>query len=61
MSQMVKSVLGAIAIAKGKALEQGLSAEEVNHIDLCIEIVNEAVAEINKAIEELPAMKELFE
>lgn len=57
MSQMVKSVFGAIAIAKGKALEQGLSAEEVNHIDLCIEIVNEAVEEVNKAIEELPAMK----
>jgi len=57
MSQMVKSVFGAIAIAKGKALEQGLSAEEVNHIDLCIEIVNEAVEGINKAIEELPAIK----
>lgn len=57
MSQMVKSVFGAIAIAKRKALEQGLSAEEVNHIDLCIEIVNEAAEEINKAIEELPAIK----
>tara|TARA_R110002012_G_scaffold287869_1_gene480431 strand:+ start:8133 stop:9530 length:1398 start_codon:yes stop_codon:yes gene_type:complete len=61
MSQMVKSVFGAIAIAKRKALEQGLSAEEVNHIDLCIEIVNEAAEEVNKAIEGLPAMKELFQ
>jgi len=61
MSQMVKSVLGAIDIAKGKALEQDLSAIEVNHIDLCIEIVNDAAEEINKEIEELPSMKELFE
>ena len=61
MSQMVKSVLGAIDIAKGKALEQDLSAIEVNHIDLCIEIVNDAAEEINKEIEKLPSMKELFE
>mgnify|MGYP003651571622 CR=1 FL=1 len=61
MNQMVKSVLGAIDIAKGKALEQDLSAEEVNHIDLCIDIINESAEEINKEIEELPAMKKLFE
>ena len=61
MSQMVKSVLGAIDIAKEKALEQGLSAVEVNHIDLCIEIVNDAAEEINKEIEQLPSMHELFE
>ena len=61
MSQMVKSVLGAIDIAKEKALEQGLSAIEVNHIDLCIEIVNDAAEEINKEIEQLPSMHELFE
>ena len=61
MGQMVKSVLGAIDIAKEKALEQGLSAVEVNHIDLCIEIVNDAAEEINKEIEELPSMHDLFE
>ena len=61
MSQMVKSVLGAIDITKEKALEQGLSAVEVNHIDLCIEIVNDAIEEINKEIEELPSMKKLLE
>ena len=61
MGQMVKSVLGAIDIAKEKALAQGLSALEVNHIDLCIEIVNDAAEEINKEIEELPFMHDLFE
>ena len=61
MGQMVKSVLGAIDIAKEKTLEQGLSAVEVNHIDLCIEIVNDAAEEINKEIEQLPSMHELFE
>jgi len=60
MSQMIKSILSAIDIAKDKVLEQGLSAAEVNHIDLCIEIINEAAAEMNKEIAELPSMKELF-
>ena len=61
MSQMIKSVLSSIDIAKDKALEQGLSAVEVNHIELCIEIIKEAAEEINKEIEDLPSMKEFFE
>jgi len=61
MNQMLKSVLGAIDIAKDKALEQGLSAVEIKHIDLCIAVINEAAEEIYKEIEELPSMKALFE
>ena len=61
MSQMIKSVLSSIDIAKDKALKQGLSAVEVNHIELCIEIIKEAAEEINKEIEDLPSMKEFFE
>ena len=61
MSQVIKSVRNGVNIAKDKALEQGLSAVEIKHIDLCIEIINEAAEEINKEIEELPSMKEFFE
>lgn len=60
MSQMTKSVLSAIDIAKDKALEQGLSAVEISHIDLCIDIINESSKEISKELEELPSMGKLL-
>ena len=50
MSQMVKSVLSAIDIAKDKALEQNLSGREVKHIDLCITIIKESAKELHEEI-----------
>lgn len=53
MSQMIKSVLSTVDTAKNKALKQGLSDVEVNHIDLCIAIINESADELNKEIKQI--------
>jgi len=53
MSQMVKSVLNAVNTSKNKALEQGLSDVEVNHIDLCITIINESAEELYEEIKKI--------
>lgn len=42
MSRMIESVLNSVATAKNKALEHGLSDDEVKHIDLCIDIINDS-------------------
>lgn len=60
MSQMIKSVLNALDIAKNKALEQNLSDAEINHIDLCTAIINEAAEGLKEEVKQLPSMKELF-
>lgn len=53
MSQMIQSVANAIDTAKSKALAQELSDEEVNHIDLCIAIINDAISEIDEQVKEI--------
>lgn len=60
MSQMVKAVLNAVDKAKGKALEQDLSAVEVDHIDLCIAIINESAKELNEEIKQITCCEGLF-
>ena len=53
MSRMIQSVANAIDTAKSKALAQELSDEEVNHIDLCIAIINDAISEIDEQVKEI--------
>ncbi|NQY87208.1 MAG: HipA domain-containing protein [Colwellia sp.] len=53
MSQMVKSILNTVDTAKDKALEQDLSDVEVNHIDLCITIINESAEELYEEIKQI--------
>ena len=53
MSQMLKSVLNTVGKAKNKALEQDLSDVEVNHIDLCITIINESAEELYEEIKQI--------
>ncbi|WDE05339.1 HipA domain-containing protein [Thalassomonas viridans] len=60
MSQMIKSVVSAVDTAKKKAFSQGLSDEEINHINLCIVIINEAVEDLSVEVEQLPTMKEFL-
>ena len=57
MSRMIKSVANAIDTAKSKALAQELSEEEVNHIDLCIAIINDAISEIDEQVKEITSYK----
>lgn len=60
MSQMISSVLSSINTAKEKALMHGLSDVEQKHIDLCIDVINEASTELIEEINQLPDMKYLF-
>ncbi len=57
MSQMVKSVSNTVDTAKDKALEQDLSVEEINHIDLCIAIINDAAKELSEEVKQITSYK----
>lgn len=60
MEQMISSVKAAIGITKHKALEQNLTNDEINHINLCIEIIYEAADELIKEISQIKGMSALF-
>ena len=60
MSQTLKSVLNALDVAKNKALKQNLLSEEITHIDLCIEIINETAEQLVEEINQIPEMTEFF-
>jgi serine/threonine-protein kinase HipA len=60
MSKMITAVENAQSKAKEKAIKQGLSDNEVNHIDLCITIINNATTQLKEEIEQLPDMVEFF-
>ncbi len=57
MSQMITSVLNAVDTAKNKALEQYLSVEEINHIDLCITIINDSAKELGEEVKQITSYK----
>lgn len=53
MNQMVKSVLNSVDIAREKAFEQALSEAEINHIDLCINIMSKSADELSEEIKKI--------
>ncbi|MDO6721042.1 HipA domain-containing protein [Psychrosphaera sp. 1_MG-2023] len=59
MGQTITSVINGLESAKQQALQQGLSNSEIQHIDLCTSIINEAAMELRQEIEQLPAMGDL--
>jgi len=61
MNQTLSSVSNSLDAAKENALEQNLLAEEVAHINLCIEVINEASEELADEINQLPQMTGLFD
>lgn len=60
MGQTITSVINALEIAKQQAQQQDLSDSEIQHIDLCTNIIKEAVVELRQEIEQLPAMGDLL-
>lgn len=60
MKQMVSSVLAAIELAKKDAIEQGLTGSEVEHINICIDIIQQAAEELLPEINQITDMSELF-
>ncbi|MEW6997259.1 HipA domain-containing protein [Colwelliaceae bacterium BS250] len=60
MTQTINSVLGSVELALNNALTQTLSEEEINHIDLCIEIIREACDELTQQVSELTELEGIF-
>jgi len=60
MGQTITSVINALEIAKQQAQQQDLSDSEIQHIDLCTNIIKEAAVELRQEIEQLPAMGDLL-
>jgi serine/threonine-protein kinase HipA len=60
MSQMIQSVLISIDTAKKRALDQSLSDAEVNHIDLCITIINESAEELYEEIKKITRYEDVI-
>jgi len=60
MSQMIKSVSNTIDAAKDKALKQDLSIQEINHIDLCIAIINDAAKELSEEVKQITSYNGVF-
>lgn len=59
MRQLTKSVLAAIEISRQEACAFNLIAEEVAHIELCINIVRSAAEALLSEIEQIPDMRDL--
>ena len=59
ISQTIKAVTNGIAKAKQVSLQQNLNDSEIQHIDLCIDIITNAATELEQEITHLPAMKDL--
>ena len=57
MSQTIQSVLAAIDTAKATAIANNLSNSELEHIGLCISIINKAAEDLNEQVIQLPKMK----
>ena len=57
MTQMIKSVSGAIESAYEKTLAQGPSNNEVKHVELCIKVVEQSIAELSAQVSEITEME----
>lgn len=51
---MITQVQASFGLAKADALTQQLSNAEIQHIDTCTEIINEAIEELSIAVKVLP-------
>lgn len=60
MTQVIKSVLDSMNSVKEKALTKHLSQQEIDHIDLCILIIGEAIEELSEQVSDLPNMEGIF-
>ena len=60
MRQMIKSVRESIKQAKSEAMMHQLSESEIKHIDVCIQIINEAIEELGQEVKHIPEMVNLF-
>ncbi|EGN74619.1 HipA domain-containing protein [Idiomarina sp. A28L] len=56
MGKQIEAIVKAIAGARNEALEKGLTEPEIEHIDLCVSIIESAVNELSNEMKQIPAM-----
>lgn len=59
MRQMIKQVQASVDLAKTDTLKQQLTNSEIQHIDKCIEIIDEAVKELSTEVDQITQMSDL--
>nr|MBL0710209.1 HipA domain-containing protein [Colwellia sp.] len=60
MGNTIKQVLSSINEAKQSAIQQGLSSDEIKHVDLCIAIIQEAATDLQIEVSNITSMKDLI-
>lgn len=58
MKQMIKQVQASVDLAKADALKQQLTDSEIQHVDTCIQIIDESVEELSAEVELITAMSD---
>lgn len=60
MRQMIKQVQASVDLAKTEALKQQLTDSEIQHVDTCIEIIEESVEELSTEVDQITEMSDLI-
>lgn len=60
MRQMIKQVQTSVQLAKTDALKQPLTNSEIQHIETCIEIIDESIDELRAEVEQITETGDLF-
>ncbi len=60
MRQMIKQVQSSVDLAKADALKQQLTDSEIQHVDTCIQIIDEAVEELSSEVDQITEMSDLI-
>lgn len=60
MGNTIKQVLSSINEAKQSAIQQGLSSDEIKHVDLCIAVIQEAATDLQIEVSNITSMKDLI-
>jgi len=57
---MIKQVQSSVDLAKADALKQQLTDSEIQHVDTCIQIIDEAVEELSLEVDKITEMSDLI-
>ncbi len=60
MKQMIKQVQASVDLAKADALKQQLTDSEIQHVDTCIQIINESVEELSAEVDQITEISDLI-
>ena len=60
MTRMIEAIIGAVDESKAQVKEYALSANEIEHVELCASIVMRSASDLKEQLVLLPQMKDLF-